>query len=105
MTRKKFKVKDKEGYHEYTIVMEDKKRTTKYQLRRSKDSMWANNLKGTKIYQFFSDGNGFHISKMPKKKVDYHRAGELLILLTFMQKHYAIINATIQLPNKKKLVL
>ena len=97
----KYKIVDeKSGIHEYTLVVKEKTDRKIYTLKTSKESVWSDSFKNTKLIKIVDTGNGsiimplqFNIDDMAD---DYAGTGYLYLILDCMHK----LNDNLQ-PNYK----
>lgn len=81
---KRLKVLGPEGDHEYDLVISGYGNSTYYTLSASRNALWADHIKGTKILTLTDDGDKTFFDK-DLKAIDYDVLLEMRILINFRQ--------------------
>lgn len=82
MKTKTYKVFDEKGNHEFNIIVEHKKKTTKYSILTSESDVWT--YKNDLQLSMVNNGNGIKFDRKIKK-VDYSLLMCIRILTNFEQ--------------------
>jgi len=85
MSKKEYKVLDEGGTHDYTIVVEKVKKGRRLSLFISNGEHWNYHVRNTLQLSILDHGNGITLDRKIKK-MDYHEALALRLLLTFEYK-------------------
>jgi hypothetical protein len=80
--RKEYLVLDKEGVHEYTIVVEDTDKGEKFSILTSNGEQWSSHARNELQLSFINDGNGIKFDRK-LKSLDYSELCCLRLLIKF----------------------
>lgn len=93
---KTFQFFNNENELDYFITEDNTDAGVLYTLTRSEGAQWSSDVKGDKILSILDDGNGLILNRKIGKSLDYSWAGELTLLLTFIQKRSAFFSGRVE---------